>query len=385
MILKTAEFKEVCSSILYAIDSSTLATITDTLELITEGKWLYLNVTNQEYYVSYKFELEHEEVFHATVNATLFLKLIDKITTENVQLELQEKNLLVKANGNYKIPFVVNEQDGQLLGLPQIVINNKTAEFPIGYDILASIADYNTNNIATSSLAKEIQTLYYIDQEGCITHTKSDACVNNFTLGGNVRLLLNSRIVKLFKLFKNTKSVNFTLGYDPISETLIQTKVSFTSDKIQLTAIIRSDDSLLSKVPVAAIRAGANKTYPNKIILNKQEFLDAISRLILFSDSKLSAKPYSTFKFDTTGSLTVYDTKGENFETLKYQPGTELAGEYTMRTDLLEIKKILDCSGESIITLSCGDGRSGVISGLKVKYIFAEVKRVNPQTEEAQA
>lgn len=38
MILKTAEFKEVCSSILYAIDSSTLATITDTLELITEGK-----------------------------------------------------------------------------------------------------------------------------------------------------------------------------------------------------------------------------------------------------------------------------------------------------------------------------------------------------------
>ena len=38
MIFKTELFKDVCSSILYAIDSSTLATITDTLELTTEGR-----------------------------------------------------------------------------------------------------------------------------------------------------------------------------------------------------------------------------------------------------------------------------------------------------------------------------------------------------------
>lgn len=38
MILKNQLFKDVCGSILFAIDSSTLATITDTLELITVGK-----------------------------------------------------------------------------------------------------------------------------------------------------------------------------------------------------------------------------------------------------------------------------------------------------------------------------------------------------------
>ena len=38
MILKSQVFKDVCSSILFAIDSSTLATITDTLELVTVGK-----------------------------------------------------------------------------------------------------------------------------------------------------------------------------------------------------------------------------------------------------------------------------------------------------------------------------------------------------------
>ena len=384
MIFKTETLKEICGPILYAIDSSALATITDTLELVAEGKTLYLNVTNQEYYVSYKLDLAEEEEFHATVNATLFLKLIDKVTTENVELKLQENNLLVKANGNYKIPFVVTKETGELLDLPQITINNKTVEFSIDYSVLASIADYNTNNLSTSSLAKETHTLYYIDQEGCITHTKSDACVNNFTLPQNVKFLLNSRIVKLFKLFKNNQSVLFQLGYDPLSETIVQTKIAFISDKIKLTAIIKSDDSLISKIPADLIRGRANKEYPNKVILNRQEFLDCILRLSLFNDSKLNAKPYSTFKFDTTGSLTIYDTKNENFEVIKYQPGTEISGEYSMRVDLDDIKKILECSPESVITLSCGDNVSGVISGVRVKYIFAQVRNVSAQREDTQ-
>ena len=382
MILKTTEFKEVCSAILLAIDSSTLATITDTLELVTEGKTLYLNVTNQEYFVSYKFNLAEETQFHATVNATLFLKLIDKITTENIELVLEETNLLVKANGNYKIPFVVEESTGELLTLPQITINNVNVDFSIDYATLASIADYNTNNISTSSLAKEVHTLYYIDEEGCITHTKTAGCVNNFNLAKPVKFLLNTRIVKLFKLFKNNQSINFKLGYDPISETIIQTKVAFTSDKIRLTAIIRSDDSLLSKVPVKAIRDRANKEYPNKIVLNRKELLDSITRLLLFNDSKLNAKPFSTLKFDVTGTLTIYDTNNANFELIKYQPGTELSGEYTLKTDLLDLKSLLECSDEALVTLSCGDGKSGVISGLRVKYIFAEVKKQEAQAAE---
>ena len=395
MIFKTEVFRDVCSSILYAIDSSTLATITDTLELVTEGKCLYLNVTNQEYYVSYKFELDHEEEFHATVSATLFLKLIDKLTTEFVELQLQENNILVKANGNYKIPFVV-EKEGQLLQLPPITINNVTNDFNIDYSILSSIADYNSKNLDTSSMAKDVHTMYYIDQQGCITHTKHNACVNTFTLASDVKFLLNNRIVKLFKLFKNCQTVNFKLGYDPLTETIIQTKVSFTSDKIKLTAIIRSDDILLNKVPAAVIRGIADKSYPNKIILNTTEFLDAVSRLLLFNDSKLNAKPYSTFKFGIDGNLTIYDTNNNNYELISYQKGTELAGEYQMRVDLTDIKKIIENTDESIITLSCGDGKSGVISGLRVRNVFAEVKKEsntqkkdsntqNTQTQNSQA
>lgn len=375
MIFKTEVFKEVCSPILSAIDSNALATITDTLELVTEGKVLYLNVTNQEYFVSYKFNLDHEEPFHATVNATLFLKLIDKLTTEYVELQLQETNLLVKANGNYKIPFVVNKDTGELLALPQITINNITKEFNISYDILSSIVEYNGKDLTNSSLAKEIYTLYYIDQQGCLTHTKSNACINNFTLPEDVKFLLNNRLVKLFKLFKSSPIVKFQIGYDPLSESVIQTKIAFVTDTIKLTAVIRCDDALLAQVPAAAIRSRGDKVYPNKIVLNTKEFSEAIDRLLLFNDAKLNAKPYSTFNFGVDGNLIVYDSQDNNFETIKYQPGSELEGPYTMRVDLAEFKKILDSTTEAVITLNCGDGRGGVISRSTVKNIFAEVKR----------
>ena len=89
--------------------------------------------------------------------------------------------------------------------------------------------------------------MFYIDHEGCLTFT-TGACVNSFELEKPFALLLNSRLVNLFKLFKNTV-VKFSLGYDAISETIIQTKVSFETDSIILTAVTGSDDKLLGQVP----------------------------------------------------------------------------------------------------------------------------------------
>ena len=54
MIIKTEDFKDVCSTVLAATDGSELSTLTETLELKTQGSALYLNVTNKEYYVRVK-------------------------------------------------------------------------------------------------------------------------------------------------------------------------------------------------------------------------------------------------------------------------------------------------------------------------------------------
>ena len=372
MILKTKEFKEVCSSILSAIDSDGISKLTETLELVTIGKVLYLNVTNMEYYVSRKFELSEEEELHATVKGDVFLKLIDKITTEDIELTVGENYLLVKGNGVYKLPFI--DEDGKLMELPKIVIENKTLEMDIPYDTLESILVYNTKQIAESSLAQAVNKLFYVDQEGCVTFVKG-ACVNSFTLAKPVRILLGARIVKLFKLFKNTPMVHFELEYDPISETIIQTKVTFSNEDITLTAILNADNSMWATIDKAipTLRERAVKAYPNKIVLNKDALLEAVHRLLLFADAK-DAKPYSTFNFDITGNLTIFDTKGENSEALRYQPGSELEGAYTMRLDLVNFAKIIETCPEQFLTLHFGDNKACVVVRNNIKNVIPEVK-----------
>ena len=59
MILRSKEFIDACSYILAAIDNKNASLLTETLELSANGTVLNLNVTNKEYYVTVKFNLEN--------------------------------------------------------------------------------------------------------------------------------------------------------------------------------------------------------------------------------------------------------------------------------------------------------------------------------------
>ena len=372
MIIRSDEFKKICNTVLSATDGSELSTLTETLELKTIGNVLYLNVTNKEYYASVKFQLDHEEAFHASVNANLFLKLVAAITSDQIELTIHDTYMNIKANGNYKIPLIF--ENDRLMEVPAINIENPTLEMTIASSILESIVNYNSKQLAIGTVAKPVQKMFYIDNEGCITFT-TGACINSFTLEKPMKVLLNARLVNLFKLFKGT-AVNFTLGYDPISETIIQTKVSFKTDKITLTAVTGCDDNLLNQVPAASIRGRANKAYPNNVVVNVAAITEAINRLLLFSagyGSKENLKPYSCFDF-TPENVVIYDTKRENTEVLAYQNGTVLTEPYSMTLDLIEFKKILDGCTEQYVTLNFGDHQACVVTRGAIKNVLPEVR-----------
>jgi len=372
MVIRTEAFKEACSTILAATDSSELSTLTETLELKSEGKVLYLNITNKEYYCSVKFNLDHEEEFHATVNATLFLKLIAALTSDTIEMTVQTNHVSIKANGNYKIPLIFEGEN--LLEVPVITINNVTSQFSIGGEILQSILNYNSKELLKGTIAQPVQKMFYIDEQGCITFT-SGACVNSFTLAQPIKILLKAKLVKLFKLFKNN-AVNFKLGYDPVAGGLTQTKVSFETPTITLTAITECDNSLINSVPVAAIRGRASFTYPHSVVLNRLALTEAINRLLLFSagyGSKQNLKPYSTFEFKPDYVM-VYDSNKENFEKLIYQNGSKVTDEYSMILDLVDFKTVLDGCSDEYITLSFGNNKAVVLKRANIANVIPECR-----------
>lgn len=371
MILRIETLQEACKNILAAVDDNKLSAITETLELVTRGSYLYINVTNREYFAQVKIELAEECDLRATVNANLFLKLISQVTTETVQLEVKDTYIIVKANGSYKIPLIFDGDE--LLELPEITINNVTSEFDIPSSILKSILNYNSKELVKGTISKPIQKLYYVDEQGAITFTNG-ACVNSFTLAQPVKLLFNNRLVKLFKLF-NDENVKFTLGFDAISDDIIQTKVRFESSNIVLTAILTCDDSLLRSVPVSAIRGRAQGEYPYSVNINKDLILQTINRLMLFNNaggtSKDILKPYCTLIFGKD-SVTIYDVNKENKEIVNYTNTLLTGEEYTAVLDLIELKLTLETCTESYVNFNFGDHAAFVLTRGNVRNVIPE-------------
>lgn len=372
MIIKTEKLKQVASKILTAVDANQLSILTETLELVTKNNALYMNVTNREYYAQIKLDLDQVEDFHATVNANVFLKLIAQTTVEDIELSLSSNALLVKGNGSYTIPLIFENE--KLLELPKIDIINKTAEFNINSDILNSILTYNSKELTRGLIAKPVQKLYYVDDQGAITFT-TGACVNSFVLPQPVKLLLNARLVSLFKLFQNT-DVTFTLGHDLVSDDLIQTKVQFETSDIKLTAIICSDTTMLNSVPATAIRNRANKLYDYSVMLDKNILSQAISRLLLFNNlGKEAIKAYSTFEFNFD-NLVIWDVNKTNKETIIYANNSTINNTYSAVLDLTDLKSVLDTCTDQYITLNFGDNQAFVLSRANIKNVIPECRVV---------
>lgn len=371
-IIRSEDLKDVCSKILTAVDSTELSLVTETLELVATGDMLVVGVTNREYFAEVKLKLEDVHNFRATVNAMLFLKLISQITTDTIELGVADNSLVVKGNGTYKLPLIFDGEE--LLSLPKIHIENKTAEFPISSDILNSILQYNSKELTKGTISKPVQKLYYVDEFGAITFTNG-ACVNSFSLSQSIKVLFNNRLVKLFKLFKDD-IVKFTLGYDELSEEIIQTKVRFETNSVSITAILSCDDTLLGSVPVKAIRGRANADYPYSVSINKSALIQTINRLTLFNSTDSFVKPYGTFEFTKDG-VVVYDYNKENCEIVHYDNEVEELNEpYTAIFSLGDLKTTLETCTEPYLCMSFGDGSAMVISRGNVKNVVPEVKLV---------
>jgi DNA polymerase III sliding clamp (beta) subunit (PCNA family) len=374
MILQTEKFQESCKKILDAVDSSTTSLVTETLELVTVGKTLFLNVTNREYYVSVSIPLDVEDSLDAVVDANLFLNLISKITAKDIELTADKSILTVKAGGTYKLPMIYDVDS--LMVLPKIEITNPMKTFSINSDVLSSILNFNTKELSKGNIIKPVQRMYYIDEKGCLTFT-SGACINSFTLAQPVKLLFSQKLVKLFKLFKPQEDVKFTLGQELVGD-VTQTRVKFEGDGITITSILVSDDTLINSVPVDAIRGRGEKAYPYRISLNKASLISAIDRLLLFNTSALN-KGYGIFSFSSTG-VTIYDAKKENKEPIAYEAIkdgsaiTPTVTPYECCLDLNNLKATLDGSIDQFVVLNFGDEQAIVLSNGSIKNIIPQVR-----------
>lgn len=374
MILKTKDFKEAANKILLANDSDKNI---NCLELVVKKNNLYLNVTNREFYVSVKFPLGQPAEFHAVINADLFLKIVASLSSEEFELAIVDNYVLIKTGTlEYKFPMIY--QNETLMELPVITLNNKTVEMSIKLDDLQSILNVNSKELlkAKNIDVNELQKLYYIDDNGCFTFT-TGACLNSFKLEKPVKMLLNDRIVKLFRLFKT--DVSFELAQDTREDNSIATKISMTTPDVYLAAYITNDEKLIDRIqgPCNAAKNYIAEHYDYSIVLSVKELSAAIGRLMIFTKQNNTTGNNSFLPIDAVinNQRIKLSDKFGNTESVKIENTTGFTSDYEFSANMFDLKLVLDSCKVDTITFNCGNHRSIIITRGPVTNLIPEIAR----------
>lgn len=373
MIIKTKDFQDVAKKILLATSLDKNAC---NLELITKGSDLYLNVTNKEYFVSIKFALDTPEEFHATVDANLFLSLISALTTETFALSIKKNSIEIKSGkSSYTLAMIYDNES--LLTLTPITIQNKTVEMNISKDILDSIVNVNSRElekIKGVANVNELFELYYIDDTGCFTFN-TGACLNAFKLEKPVKLLLNERIVKLFKLFN--EDVHFSLGQDTEND-ISKTKIILETSTVYLAAIITCDDRLISKIqaPCEATKKYINDKYDYHVVISSTLLKEAINRLTLFTKNTNDKQNmrFITMNIKITPDEFVISDNFGNIESLPIENGSFVENEYEMIINIIDLKLVVESCKNEHITINCGNKRSIIVNRGNISNLIPECR-----------
>ena len=173
------------------------------------------------------------------------------------------------------------------------------------------------------------------------------------------------------RLFKENK-VRFTVGHQDISGGVIQTRVKFEDSKVSVCAILPGDDSLVSSVPVSAIRGRANKIYDYSVTFNRIALSDALNRLLLFNSKQSSA--FRKFSFDKE-SVIISDLEDLNKEEVDYINSLNIDSPYESVFDILELKTVLDGYKDEYLIFRFGDHQAAVLARNNILNIIPECEQ----------
>ena len=362
MQINTTTLKTMCSKLLNALD-------TDSSSI--ENKVLSLMVAGDDYRVKTKASIDNDGTFRTVVNADVFLKLVGQTTTDTVDLVINDTILTITGNGEYKLPMVY--AGDKLIEFPDFSIQNETNSFSVSKDVLASIAEYNTKELAKGTAMTPIQKMYYVDKEGCITFT-SGACVNKFSLSEDVKFLLQGKTVKLFKLFlSGDDKVEIKLGKDTVDGITVD-KITVSDSMTELISTMITNPDVLTMVPKDTIRGMLDNEYTYSVSLSKQTLLGIINRLTLFTPTTLYAQPWGYFEFGAK-QVKIFDKNKHNVEVLPYV-GTVLdideGSEQTVLLDMADVKSAIERMKTDTFTFKFGNSKAVVINQGNISNVIPE-------------
>lgn len=273
------------------------------------------------------------------VNAKLFASLISKLTTPLTELSIEGNNLVVKANGKYDIPQIV-EQDGTKVAFPEFTFDYNVNKNHISLLDLKLILSLNK---ACKAEMKEMPALinYYADSERVLTTDFYRSCNNPVKLF-DTPVCVPPGLMELAALITNDNGVDIQANEDCVlfssSEGVLYGRKSVRED--------------LEAYPVNELLNCFNELYDNSCIINKSLLSNALDRICLFTEGFDSNAIDLSFEAD---SVTLSTKRSSSHEIIKYLQPIQFEGMKNILLDGLFLKNMLNACPKEEIVIKFGE------------------------------
>lgn len=335
LTIKTEELQGMVGRVSQCVSNNKLIPLTSLISIAVEDNVLKLTTTDATiFYYAYSNSDITCEDFEVSVIADLFVKLIQKTTSENVTIEVEGEVLKVTGNGTYTFELPLDE-DG-VIKFP-VKVNDENSVKEIGKVTLSNINNIISANKASLAVNMEYPVLtYYYCGEEVITSDRKNICENNLKVF-DTPILISSTLMNLLS----------TVSSEDIKVTQTDIGLWFETDHEKIYTPIKEE---ASSFPITAIKSFASSKFPAHCKVARGEILSLLDRLSLFVDSYDKKGIYITV--DESGLL-FSSKKSKGKEVVKY---TDMEGfeNYACCINIEMLKNQLMSLSSDVITLYFG-------------------------------
>lgn len=278
--IKTTELQDMVGKAIKCTSNNKLIPLTSLLNIKVKDNILTLTTTDATnyFYVS-KPDKVYCEDFEISVLADLFTKLVQKTTSENIEIIASEGLLKVKGNGTYTMELPLDE-NGNVIKFPSKLSEDFEAlSGTLKLSTVKSILNYNKPSLAVNMKAPSLTCYYCADK--VVTSDSYKVCSTNIKVFDKPMLLTSTLVDLLGVMSEEDIMVTFTES-DMVFRTSIETIYSPITPGV-------------NTYPITAIDNLVNRDFTSSCKVSKSALLNILDRLSLFVSPYDKKGIYLTF------------------------------------------------------------------------------------------
>lgn len=300
--IKTTKLQEMVSKAFKGVGNDKVKPITELIALKVEDGTFTLITTDYDNFM-YVSEAVETEKFYAVVQATQFVKLISRLTSEDVTLDVVDNCLEVKGNGTYKIPVEIDAGTGEIVEYTNPLADIATTDkLHIGeitaQDISGILRALKPSLAVTVEIPQYVN--YYLGETVLATDTNTASCYEKQIV--DTPILVSAAVMEMLSVFSGDVLDIYKVG----------NKLIFEGDNFALFGYAMPG---IDGYNVSAINNYLESAYPSMCQIPKQELLQALDRLSLFVSDFDEDKIGMTF---TEDGLMLTSKQSDSVETVPY-------------------------------------------------------------------